>query len=454
MLTSTRPAVSISTSARRSSGPRRYGESAQTASVLYSPMVISAKDLSKVSPAVPIYGISPHVRVSPNRTEVYCGPASLWCPAVGPHEVLHRAAVHRALTFPATLLVEFAVAGQDLGDHGVPQSPRRRGAASRRRSFSGQSHNRTQRARGRRRGSLSRPNKRVAAAGISIDSSSSRFLAPESLVWRGRDVGPRAASRYQRLRAHLTELELTVATEALPSVPDQAPAEGLSLTVVLERLLAVEVDAITARRLTGRLRFASLPTPAILADFDADTAAGIDLALIGELGTCRYLESATNVLLIGPPGTGKTRLSAGLARAAAHAGFRAYFTTAADLAARCHRAAIEGRRAMTMRFYAEPTLLVIDELGCLPRRAEAASALFQDAAQSYLETGIVMASNRAVGAWGEVLGVTTVVAAMLGRLLHRSVVINLDRESYRLREHRTAPETLCRAASGTRQPLH
>lgn len=113
-----------------------------------------------------------------------------------------------------------------------------------------------------------------------------------------------AASRYQRLRAHLAELKLHAAAEALPAVLDEATAEGLSLTVALERLLAVEVEASAARRLAGRLRFACLPTPATLADFDVDAAAGIDRALIDELGTCRYLESATNILLIGPSEAG------------------------------------------------------------------------------------------------------------------------------------------------------
>ncbi len=93
-----------------------------------------------------------------------------------------------------------------------------------------------------------------------------------------------AASRYQQLRSHLAELKLAAAAEALPAVLDQATADGLSLTTALERLLAVEVDASTARRLAGRLRFACLPTPATLDDFDVDAAAGIDRTLIERTG--------------------------------------------------------------------------------------------------------------------------------------------------------------------------
>ncbi len=109
-----------------------------------------------------------------------------------------------------------------------------------------------------------------------------------------------------------------------------------------------------------------------------------------------------------------------------------------------------------MRFYAGPTLLVIDELGYLPLPAEAASALFQVVSQRYLKTSIVITTNRGgVGAWGgDILGDTTVAAAMLDRLLHRSVVINLDGESYRLRDHQAAAETLRRTTTGNRQQLH
>ncbi|GAB3138649.1 ATP-binding protein [Marisediminicola antarctica] len=168
------------------------------------------------------------------------------------------------------------------------------------------------------------------------------------------------ASVYQQLRGHLAELKLADASDALPRVLDHAQAEGWSLTHALERLLSIEVTATDARRLSGRFRFANLPTGATLDDFDLDAASGIDRNLLAKLGTCRYLETATNVLLIGPPGVGKTHTATGLGHAAVTAGYRTYFTSAADLAARCHRAATEGKWGTMMRSFAGPTLLVID----------------------------------------------------------------------------------------------
>lgn len=249
-----------------------------------------------------------------------------------------------------------------------------------------------------------------------------------------RGTESRVATAYARVREHLAYLGLSTASEHLAAELERATAETTAPVEVIERLLAAEVEATAARRLSGRLRFAHYPLDKRLSQFEFDFQPSIDRAVIAELSTLRFVEERRNALFLGPPGVGKSHLAIALGIAATEAGYRTYFTTAVDLVAHLQAAHLEGSWSSKMRTYTGPSVLVIDELGYLPMDATSAHWIFQVVSR-YERGSIVLTSNRGFGDWGAVFADGVVATAILDRLLHHATVVNIRGQSYRMRAH-------------------
>jgi DNA replication protein DnaC len=202
----------------------------------------------------------------------------------------------------------------------------------------------------------------------------------------------------------------------------------------LPELLDWEEQSRAHRGLERRLRQARLGTFKPLADFDWTWPKKIDRTQMDDLFRLQWLEDATNVVLVGPNGIGKTLLAKNLVHQAVVQGVTARFLTASELL----NTLVEQESAAALRrkiaFFTRPQLLAIDELGYLSYDTRYADLLFEVVSRRYEHKSLLLTTNKPFAAWGEVFPNATSVVTLVDRLVHRCEIVSIEGESYRLKE--------------------
>ena len=262
---------------------------------------------------------------------------------------------------------------------------------------------------------------------------------------------PTAHSLRDRIRLQLADLKMPGALEALDEVLQDLDGGKVQAPVAIERLLGAQITLRNNRRLQAAMRSSRLPAVKTLGDFDFTFQPSLKREQVESLHTLGFVERRENVILLGPPGVGKSHLAISLAIAAAQSGRRVYYGTLADLITSLEEAQAAGRLSQRLKTLIFPSLLVVDEIGYLPISRTGAMLFFQLMSRRYERGSSVLTSNKSFEEWGQIFGDEVMATALIDRLVHHCHIVNIRGNSYRMKNHAELYASL-RSPSRTTEP--
>lgn len=238
------------------------------------------------------------------------------------------------------------------------------------------------------------------------------------------------------LKSYLKQLKLPVFLREYARASRQCATEDRNHVAFLQHLSELEIQERQCKAIARRIREAGFPTEKELCDFDFAALPKLNKKRILELARCDYIGRRECIVLLGPPGVGKTHLGIALGREACRRGHRTRFFTVSGLATAYAEAREERHIQRLERQIQTKALIVLDELGYVPLGGNASENLFSFVSQCYERTSLLVTTNLPFSEWPQVFGDERLTGALLDRLTHRVHIVEMDGESYRLRGRR------------------
>lgn len=241
---------------------------------------------------------------------------------------------------------------------------------------------------------------------------------------------------YERLHANLKAMKLNTIEQQMDNYLEQATKEEKSTIEIMDYLIHLEYQTKIDNFFQFRMRFACFPYQKSLDEFDFKFQPSINKQQIKDLATLKFAHNAENLVLLGPPGVGKTHLAIALGMEGLKQGMYVYFTKAHKFIGKLKEAHREGRLDRRIKQFNKYKLIIIDEIGYLPISQEDANMFFQFIDSRYEKLSMILTSNKSFVKWPQIFGDDMLTAALIDRILHHSAVINIKGQSYRLKEKR------------------